>query len=139
MAARTISAASAGPTVDPENPCELRHLARSLIEDGDRRRRLGAAGLAYARANFEINDIAGPNEQIFSSFCQASTGLSHALCRVERHRHPAAVILTVFTPVRAKGCGTPKPGVGEGSDRCAAILQKMIFSLNTPVKVVEGV
>jgi colanic acid biosynthesis glycosyl transferase WcaI len=74
LAARTISAASAGLTVDPENPCELRHLARSLIEDGDRRRRLGAAGLAYARANFEIIDIAVRFEQIFRRFAKQAPG-----------------------------------------------------------------
>src|SRR5262249_53784169 len=65
LAARTISAASAGLTVDPQNPSELRRLARSLIEDEDRRRRLGAAGLAYARANFEIDDIAARFEALF--------------------------------------------------------------------------
>jgi glycosyltransferase involved in cell wall biosynthesis len=68
LAARTISAASAGLTVDPQNPSELRRLARSLIEDEDRRRRLGAAGLAYARANFDINDIAARFEQVFRRF-----------------------------------------------------------------------
>jgi colanic acid biosynthesis glycosyl transferase WcaI len=68
LAARTISAASAGLTVDPQNPSELRRVARSLIEDADRRRRLGAAGLAYARANFEINDIAARFEQVFRRF-----------------------------------------------------------------------
>jgi glycosyltransferase involved in cell wall biosynthesis len=70
LAARTISAASAGLTVDPENPSELRRLARSLIEDGDLRRRLGVAGLAYARANFEINDIAARFEQVFRRFAR---------------------------------------------------------------------
>jgi colanic acid biosynthesis glycosyl transferase WcaI len=69
LAARTISAASAGLTIDPENPSELRRVARSLIEDRDHRRQLGAAGLAYAHANFEINDIAARFEQIFSAFC----------------------------------------------------------------------
>jgi glycosyltransferase involved in cell wall biosynthesis len=68
LAARTISAASAGLTVDPENPSELRRLARSLIEDENRRRRLGAAGLAYARANFEINAIAARFEELFRRF-----------------------------------------------------------------------
>jgi colanic acid biosynthesis glycosyl transferase WcaI len=68
LAARTIDAASAGLIVDPENPAELRRLARSLIEDGDRRRRLGAAGLAYARENFEINAIAARFEDIFRRF-----------------------------------------------------------------------
>ena len=68
LAARTISAAAAGLTVDPENPSELRRLARSLIEDEDRRRGLGAAGLAYARANFEINAIAARFEELFSRF-----------------------------------------------------------------------
>ena len=77
LAARTISAASAGLTVDPENPSELRRLARSLIEDGDRRRRLGAAGLAYARANFEINDIAARFEEIFRRFARPS---SNSVC-----------------------------------------------------------
>jgi colanic acid biosynthesis glycosyl transferase WcaI len=70
LAARTISAASAGLTVDPENSTELRRLARSLIEHEDCRRRLGAAGLAYARANFEINDIAARFEQIFRRFAK---------------------------------------------------------------------
>jgi colanic acid biosynthesis glycosyl transferase WcaI len=73
LAARTISAASAGLIVDPENPLEIRRLARSLIEDGDRRRRLGAAGLAYARANFEINDIAARFEELFRRFVRQSS------------------------------------------------------------------
>jgi glycosyltransferase involved in cell wall biosynthesis len=73
LAARTISAASAGLTVDPENPIELRRIARSLIEDEDRRRRLGAAGLAYAQANFEINDIAGRFEELFRHFAPQSS------------------------------------------------------------------
>jgi len=73
LAARTISAASAGLTADPENPSELRRLARSLIEDGDRRRRLGDAGLAYARANFEINDIAARFEEVFRRFARRSS------------------------------------------------------------------
>jgi colanic acid biosynthesis glycosyl transferase WcaI len=77
LAARTISAASAGLTVDPANPSELRRLARSLIEDGECRRRLGAAGLAYARANFEINNIAARFEQIFCRFAQP---LSNSVC-----------------------------------------------------------
>jgi glycosyltransferase involved in cell wall biosynthesis len=68
LAARTISAASAGLTVDPENPSELRRLARSLIEDRDHRARLSAAGLAYARANFEINAIAARFEELFRRF-----------------------------------------------------------------------
>jgi glycosyltransferase involved in cell wall biosynthesis len=75
LAARTISAASAGLTVDPENPSELRRLARSLIEDGDRRRRLGVAGLDFARANFEINDIAARFEQIFHRFARQSSNV----------------------------------------------------------------
>jgi colanic acid biosynthesis glycosyl transferase WcaI len=65
LAARTINAAAAGLTVDPENPAEVRRLARSLIEHEDHRRQLGAAGLAYARANFEIHDIAARFEQVF--------------------------------------------------------------------------
>jgi glycosyltransferase involved in cell wall biosynthesis len=68
LAARTISVASAGLTVDPQSPSELRRLARSLIEDEDRRMRLGAAGLAHARANFEINDIAAQFEEVFRRF-----------------------------------------------------------------------
>ena len=79
LAARTISAASAGLTVDPENPSELRRLARSLIEDGERRRQLGAAGLAYARANFEINDIAARFEQIFHRFARPS---ANSVCAI---------------------------------------------------------
>jgi glycosyltransferase involved in cell wall biosynthesis len=77
LAARTISAASAGLTVDPQNPSELRRLARLLIEDEDRRRRLGAAGLAYARANFDVDDIAARFEELFRHFvCQSSNSLS---------------------------------------------------------------
>jgi glycosyltransferase involved in cell wall biosynthesis len=72
LVARAISAASAGLTVDPENPSELRRLARSLIEDGDRGR-LGAAGLAYARANFQINDVAARFEGIFRHFARQSS------------------------------------------------------------------
>jgi glycosyltransferase involved in cell wall biosynthesis len=68
LAARTISAASAGITVDPEDLSELRRLARSLIEDEDRCRRFGDAGLAYARANFDINCIAARFEDIFRGF-----------------------------------------------------------------------
>jgi glycosyltransferase involved in cell wall biosynthesis len=75
LAARTISAACAGLTVDPENPFELRRMARSLIEDKDRRRQLGAAGLAYARANFEIQDIAARFEEVFRRFARQSSEL----------------------------------------------------------------
>jgi glycosyltransferase involved in cell wall biosynthesis len=70
LAARTIRAASAGITVDPEDVSELRRLARSLIEDKDRCRRFGAAGLAYARANFDINSIAARFEDIFRGFAR---------------------------------------------------------------------
>jgi hypothetical protein len=35
------------------------------MDDEDRRKRLGAAALAYARANFEINTIASRFEEIF--------------------------------------------------------------------------
>jgi glycosyltransferase involved in cell wall biosynthesis len=73
LAARIIRAASAGLTVDPENSSELRRLARLLIEDGDRRKQLGAAGLAYARANFAINDIAARFEEIFRRFGRRSS------------------------------------------------------------------
>jgi glycosyltransferase involved in cell wall biosynthesis len=73
LAARTIGAASAGLTVDPENPSELRPTARSLIEDEEFRRRLGAAGLAYARANFEIHGIAARFEEIFRCFARPSS------------------------------------------------------------------
>jgi colanic acid biosynthesis glycosyl transferase WcaI len=65
LAARTIIAASSGVVVDPKDPLELRHLARSLMEDADRRKRLGTAALAYAQANFEINTIASRFEEIF--------------------------------------------------------------------------
>jgi putative colanic acid biosynthesis glycosyltransferase WcaI len=65
LAARTIKAACAGLIVEPENSAELRRLARSLVEDGDRRKRLGGAGLAYAHANFNIDDIAARFEELF--------------------------------------------------------------------------
>jgi glycosyltransferase involved in cell wall biosynthesis len=68
LAARTIRAASAGVTVDPEDPTNLRRQARSLIEDQDRRAQLGAAALVYARENFEIAGIAARFEQIFCRF-----------------------------------------------------------------------
>ena len=84
LAARTISAASAGLTVDPENPSELRRLARSLIKQEDRRRQLGAAGLAYARANFQINDIAARFEQVFRHFACCPSNLVVPAAGVER-------------------------------------------------------
>jgi colanic acid biosynthesis glycosyl transferase WcaI len=75
LAARTIRAACAGLTVDPEDPPQLRRLARSLIEDGEHRSRLGTSGLAYARANFQINDIAARFEEIFRRFARPSPNL----------------------------------------------------------------
>jgi colanic acid biosynthesis glycosyl transferase WcaI len=84
LAARTISAAFAGLTVDPENPSELRRLARLLIEDEDRRRRLGDAGLAYARANFEINNIAARFEQVFRRFARQPPNVVMPTADVER-------------------------------------------------------
>ena len=71
LMARAIRAASAGLTVDPEDPSELQYMARSLIEDEEFRRRLGAAGLAYARANFEIHGIAAQFD--FRSFARPSS------------------------------------------------------------------
>jgi glycosyltransferase involved in cell wall biosynthesis len=73
LAARTINAACAGLIVDPENSAELRALARLLVEDGDRRKRLGAAGLAYARANFDIDRIAARFEELFYRHARRST------------------------------------------------------------------
>jgi len=64
-AARRILAASAGVIVDPQNPDDLRRQARSLIEDEQRRTRLGAAALDYGRANFDIDDIARRFEEVF--------------------------------------------------------------------------
>jgi glycosyltransferase involved in cell wall biosynthesis len=74
LAARTILAAFAGVTVDPEAPFEMRRLARSLMDEEERRRRLGAAALAYARANFEIDRIAGRFEQVFRRFGGQNAG-----------------------------------------------------------------
>jgi glycosyltransferase involved in cell wall biosynthesis len=68
LAARTIKAARAGLAVDPENSAELRRAARSLVEDGECRKRLGGAGLAYARANFEIDAVAARFEELFRRF-----------------------------------------------------------------------
>jgi glycosyltransferase involved in cell wall biosynthesis len=76
LAARTINAACAGLTVDPENSAELRRSARSLVEDGDRRKRLGTAGLAYARANFDIDGIAARFEELFCRYARQSTNPS---------------------------------------------------------------
>ena len=73
LAARTIKAACAGLVVEPENSAEFRRLARSLVEDGDRRKLLGTAGLAYARANFNINDIAARFEELFYRHAWQST------------------------------------------------------------------
>ncbi len=73
LAARTIKAACAGLIVEPENSSELRRSARSLIEDGDCRRRLGAAGLAYARANFDIDAVAARFEELFYHYARQST------------------------------------------------------------------
>ncbi len=68
LASRTILAAAAGVIVNPADTSELRRSARSLIDDEDRRIRLGAAALAYARANFEIDGIAQRFEEIFHRF-----------------------------------------------------------------------
>ncbi len=84
LAARTIVAAAAGLTVDPESPSELRRLARSLIEDADRRGQLGAAGLAYARSNFDIGEIAARFERIFRFFAGQSAGPVEPTAAVER-------------------------------------------------------
>ena len=65
LAARTILAASAGITVDPQDPSEVCRFARLLIDDEDRRARFGAAALSYARAHFEIDSIAGRFDEIF--------------------------------------------------------------------------
>jgi colanic acid biosynthesis glycosyl transferase WcaI len=73
LAARTISSAFAGLIVGPENASELRRLARSLIEDDDLRGRLGAGGLAYARANFDINEIAARFEQVFRRYARQTS------------------------------------------------------------------
>jgi colanic acid biosynthesis glycosyl transferase WcaI len=70
LAARTIKAACAGLIVDPENWPELRRIARMLIEDADRRKRLGIAGLAYAQGNFQIGDIAARFEKVFLHFAR---------------------------------------------------------------------
>jgi colanic acid biosynthesis glycosyl transferase WcaI len=68
LAARTISAAAAGLTIDPENPREFRRLARLLIMDEPRRKEIGMAALAYARANFDIDRIAVRFETVFRRF-----------------------------------------------------------------------
>jgi colanic acid biosynthesis glycosyl transferase WcaI len=65
LAARTILAASAGVIADPEDPGEFCRLARSLMQDADRRDQFGTAALAYARANFEIDEIASRFEEFF--------------------------------------------------------------------------
>jgi colanic acid biosynthesis glycosyl transferase WcaI len=70
LAARTITAASGGLVADPEYPSELRRLARMLIEDQDLCQRLGAAGLAHARAHFDINEIAAGFEQVFRRYAR---------------------------------------------------------------------
>ena len=68
LAARTISAAAAGLTTDPDNPGEFRRLARLLIMDEQRRNEIGAAALTYARVNFDIDRIAARFEAIFRRF-----------------------------------------------------------------------
>ncbi len=96
LAARTILAASAGATVDPEDRSALRRVARSLIDDEDRRTRLGAAALAYARANFDVDGIAGRFEEIFHrSGAQGSEQGADSIGPLE-----------ITTPVRSDGVYT---------------------------------
>jgi colanic acid biosynthesis glycosyl transferase WcaI len=76
LAARTIRAAAAGLTVDPEEPHEFRRLARLLIMDEQRREEIGLAALAYARANFDIDRIAVRFETVF---CRFSTVVEAAM------------------------------------------------------------
>jgi colanic acid biosynthesis glycosyl transferase WcaI len=83
LAARTIKEACAGLIVDPENSAGLRRSARSLVEDADCRKRLGAAGLAYARANFNIDRIAARFEELFRRFVDPP---SKAVVRPEMRR-----------------------------------------------------
>jgi colanic acid biosynthesis glycosyl transferase WcaI len=73
LAARTITASGAGLIVEPDKSTELRQSARLLVEDGDCRKRLGIAGLAYARANFDIDGIAARFEQLFYRHARQST------------------------------------------------------------------
>jgi glycosyltransferase involved in cell wall biosynthesis len=73
LAARTIKAACAGLIVNPDKSTELRRSARLLVDDGDCRKRLGAAGLAYARANFNIDGIAARFEELFYRHSRQST------------------------------------------------------------------
>jgi colanic acid biosynthesis glycosyl transferase WcaI len=68
LAARTVRSAAAGVTVDPEDRIELCRLARALIDDESRRRRLGEAALAHAQANFNIDTIAQRFEEVFHRF-----------------------------------------------------------------------
>ncbi|HEX3339187.1 MAG TPA: glycosyltransferase family 4 protein [Pseudolabrys sp.] len=89
LAARTIKAACAGLIVEPQNSAELRRAARSLVEDEECRKRLGAAGLAYARANFDIYAVAARFEELFRRFIDqpshaAGRPLSSARSRVLR-------------------------------------------------------
>jgi colanic acid biosynthesis glycosyl transferase WcaI len=65
LAARIIITASSGLIVDPKDSAQWRSLARSLMDDADRRELLGTAALAYARANFEIGGITTRFEEIF--------------------------------------------------------------------------
>ena len=90
LAARTIIAASSGVVVDPNDPSGLRHLARSLMDDEDRRKGLGTAALAYARANFEISIIASQFEEIF----QRTVG--------QRLVRDAALFRPIETPARLR-------------------------------------
>jgi glycosyltransferase involved in cell wall biosynthesis len=73
LAARTISAASAGMVVDPEDPIEFRRVARALMDDATLRFRLGEAALAYATANFEIEAMARRFEDVFRRFAGRET------------------------------------------------------------------
>jgi len=70
LAARTILTASAGMVADPKDPSEFCRVARSLMDDADRRNQLGAAAFAYARANFEIGGIADRFEEIFQRIAE---------------------------------------------------------------------
>ncbi len=70
LARRLIERADAGLASDPDDAAAFIDNLRRLAGEADLRRRLGANGLAYARAHFAIEPITDRFEAIFASLYQ---------------------------------------------------------------------
>ncbi|OWY62311.1 hypothetical protein B7486_59110, partial [cyanobacterium TDX16] len=66
LAARIVERAGSGIVVPPGEHLALARAARELVEDPDRRTRLGAAGREYAEATFDIDRIGDRFEQVLA-------------------------------------------------------------------------